>query len=500
MKKGLFIFIGSLLLLSTLSTTKVGAQSNNNIQDEIIYDILVDRFNNGNQQNSEQVDVNDPYTYNGGDIEGVTMMLSEIKSRGFTTILLSSIWENAPKGYHGYWIEDFYKIEEQFGTIDDMKNLIKEAHQRDMKVIVELETNYISESHPFVSDESKHVWFKENEVEPIPATEWIGKTIQLDQSNEEVQQYLLDVATYWMDELDIDGYKLHAVDQMNEDFLQVLTKEIKEKNPRFYIIANSLQGSSDMGDFASNEYIDAVENNDMYEIFNEVLIKPDQPISEIYQTWEKSFGEKSLLFLDNKNVARFSNNFAEQERNAATTWSLALASLYFLPGVPIVYQGSEVPMYGPGFPENQYFVDLFSSDPDVEELFNHFAAIRQQFPALVHGEIEQIAENEGLSLFKRSDGEQEVYVAINNDGESRVVTIEGIDSDLQLRGLIHDDTVRENKDGNFLIGMERESVEVFFVEPNSGFNWWFISFVVGVFVVFIGVVILLGRRQNRKET
>jgi len=499
MKKGLFIFISSLLLLSYFSTTKVAAQSNNSIQGEIIYDILVDRFNNGNQKNSDQVDVDDPFTYNGGDIEGITMMLSDIKDLGFTTISLSSVWENAPKGYHGYWIDDFYEIEEQFGTIDDLKVLIEEAHKRDMKVIVELVTNYIADSHPFVTDETKHTWFKENETEPIPATEWMNNTIQLDQSNGEVHDYLLDVATHWMDELDIDGYKLHAVDQMHEDFLEDLTKTIKEKDPEFYVIASSLQGSLNVEELVNNKNIDAIENNEMYEEFNKVLTNADEPISSIYNTWENSIGEKSLLFTDNKNVARFSNDFADQGRNAATTWSLALANLYFLPGVPIVYQGSEVPMYGPGFPENQYFVDFFSADPDIEELFTHFAAMRKEFPALVHGEIEQLAINEGLSLFKRSDGEEDIYVAINNDSESRVVKIDSIGSDLQLRGLIHDDTVREDKEGKFLIGMERESVEVFVVQPNSGFNWWFISFVLGVFAAFVIIVTIAGRKQKQQN-
>src|SRR5690625_2536941 len=301
MKKGLFILISSLLILSNFGTTKVVAQSNNSIQEEIIYDILVDRFNNGNQKNSDQVDVNDPFTYNGGDIEGVTMMLSDIKGRGFTTISLSPIWENAEKGYHGYWIEDFYEIEKQFGSLDDIKNLIDEAHQRDMKVIVELVTNFVADSHPFVTEDPKQIWFKEIEIEPIPATEWMEETIQLDQSNEEVQEYLLDVATYWMDELDIDGYKLHAVDEMNENFLEDLTKTVKEKDPNFFIIANSLQGDVNVEELASNENIDAVDNIAMYEVFNEVLSYPDEPISTIYDTWESSIREKSLLYTDNKN-------------------------------------------------------------------------------------------------------------------------------------------------------------------------------------------------------
>src|SRR5690625_257209 len=144
MKKGLSILASSIMLLSLFFPVGVNAASTNSLQEEIIYDIFVDRFNNGNQKLSEQVDLDDPLTYHGGDIEGVTKKLDDIQAHGFTTISLSSIMENAPKGYHGYWIEDFYNIEEQFGSQEDLQELIEEAHKRDMKVIFELVTNYVA--------------------------------------------------------------------------------------------------------------------------------------------------------------------------------------------------------------------------------------------------------------------------------------------------------------------------------------------------------------------
>src|SRR5690625_2606120 len=103
-----FIFI-------SLLPAQTSAESN--INDEIIYDILIDRFNNGSQAPSDQVDIDDPLTYTGGDIKGVTMMLDSLQELGFTTVSLSPIMENGPQGYHGYWIEDFFSIEEEFGTM-----------------------------------------------------------------------------------------------------------------------------------------------------------------------------------------------------------------------------------------------------------------------------------------------------------------------------------------------------------------------------------------------
>src|SRR5699024_4237732 len=119
---------------------------------------------------------------------------------------------------------------------------------------------------------------------------------------------------------------------------------------------------------------------------------------------------------------------------------MALAYLYFTPDVPMIYQGREVPINGPGYPESQNMVEFTSGDPDLEDVFDKMASIRDQFPSLARGEIEQVAESNGLSLFKREYENELVYVAINNDSESHSVEIdeEDLTNEVQLRGLLHD--------------------------------------------------------------
>src|SRR5699024_2697840 len=161
-------------------------------------------------------------------------------------------------------------------------------------------------------------------------------------------------------------------------------------------------------------------------------------------------------------------------------------------------RSSDLPMYGPGFPENQYIVDFTSANPDLEKVFKQMAAVRKQFATLKEGDCEQVTTEEGCSLFKRTWDNETIYVGINNDSHSRTVTISEIEPNMQLRGLLHDDTIRANEDGDYLIGMERESAEVFVVRPNTGFNWGFIAFVAGVFIVFIGAIIYLTVKQKRR--
>lgn len=500
MRKVMILFAAVLLLIPSSFPGKINAEEMPKLNEEIIYDILVDRYNNGRQAPSEQVDVDDPYTYNGGDIKGVTDMLETIKELGFTTISLSPIMENAPKGYHGYWIEDPYEVEEEFGSMEDLEELVEEAHDMKMKVIIEFVPNYIAKSSPIVEDNDKQDWFEDVSVESTNATEWLDDVLVYDQTNPEVQEYLIDTAKHWMNEVDIDGFKIHAADQAEPDFIEELVTTIKKEDPYFYFIAESLQEDADMSHLLDIDELDAVANVETFKQLNDTFAKPDKTVKDVFETRnEEDASSRDLLYVDNINTARFANNFADNGRNAVTTWRLALGYLYFTPGVPIVYQGSEVPMYGPGYPENRYLVDFSSSDPDVEEVFDTMAAARDEFPALVDGDFEEYASDEGLSLFKRTLDDETVYFAINNDSESRVVKIPGLGEDLQLYGILHDDTIREDGDGELLIGMERESVEVFVEQPNGGFNWGFIVFVAGVLIAFVGIVIFLSLKQRKRE-
>lgn len=469
------------------------------INEEIFYHILVDRFNNGDHSLNEEVDIDDQLAYHGGDLKGITKKLDSLSELGFTTVVLSPIMKNAKKGYHGYWIEDFFDVEPQFGTLDDLNELIKEAHDRKMKVVLELVTNYVAKSHPIVNDDEKTDWFTDHQVEPIEATEWLKEVVAFDQTNEEVQDYLIDVVDFWMDETKIDGFKLHAADQISEPFLEKMVTHIKDKNSQFYLIAGTLQGDPFNESVKNIEHIDVFEDVNMFEVLNEVFTEPDVPVSKLYDVWEQLNDEKLGLYVDNINTARFSNNFAENGRNAQTVWQLTLAFLYTAPGVPIVYQGSEVPMYGPGYPENQYIVDFTAGDQDLQKIFEKMALIRDNYKALSHGDFEQIAVDEGMSLFKRTFNDESIYIAINNDSHSRSVSIDGLSENLQLRGLLQDHTVRQNKEGLFRIGIDRESTEIFVVQPNVGINWVFIGFVAGVFIIFIGAILLLTRAQKRRE-
>ncbi len=493
--------ITTLLMTLILPFTINAENEKTKINEEIIYNVFVDRFNNGDSKRHEQVDIEDELAYHGGDIKGVEDRLDVIQNLGFTTISLSPIMENAKKGYHGYWIEDFYSIDDQFGDKEALESLIDAAHKRDIKIVLELVTNYAGENFAEKEKKATEDWFKENDISPTEGNEWMNESVTFDQSNSEVQNYLLDVADYWMDTYEIDGYKLHAADQADQEFIEKLTGNIKDKNKNFYILAGTLEEDTkaNIKNLVENKNIDALENVQIHEALNEVYQESEQSPEKVHETWAENKDINSLLYVDNINTARFSNSAADHGRNSITTWSLALAAMYTMPGVPVIYQGSETPMYGPGYPENRYMVDFTSGDQDLEKVFEKLGTIRENFTALVDGSYEVVSNTDNLTLFKRENNEETLYVAINNDTESQVVELEGLSDEYQLNGLIQDHIVRANEDGNFEIGLPRETAEVFVVEENFGFNWLFIGFVASVFIFFVYFVVRLTRLQNKRN-
>ncbi len=495
MKKTLSVLLVPLFLF--LQITPAVAEDQADVRDEIIYNILVDRYNNGEQSRNEQTRIDDPYAYHGGDLKGIIKKLDEIQGLGFTAITLSPIMANAPDGYHGYWIQDFYEVEDQFGTMEDVQTLVDEAHRRDMKVILEFVTNYVSDTHEIAEDPDKSDWLKDNNTKASGAAFWLDDTVMLDQDNPEVAELLTDAANFWMTETDIDGFKLHAADQASPEFLKKLADEIKGTNPDFYLLADVFQDMDKAEALRDIPGIDAVDNGQLQNEMNDVFAEADNPVLPLIKAWQDKAHNGVLLSVDNKNTKRFSQRVAEQGRKPSTVWELALTYMYTTPGIPSIYQGTEIPMFGEGFPENQKLVQFNSGEQDLPEFLGRIAALRSEFPALVYGDFEEVGSNEGMSVFKRTYGDETLYVAINNDSELRTVTVTGIDADKQLSGLLGDNLVRETKDGTFKIGIPRETAEVFVLEENKGINWLFIGFIISVFIVFVGAVVYLSRKQKR---
>lgn len=119
-------------------------------RDEMIYQVLVDRFANGDTSNDWGVVSHAPARYHGGDWKGLEDKLDYIQSLGMTTLWISPIVKNVDQdatidGYHGYWTQDFTGLNPHFGDMASLRSMVKAAHARNMKVVLDIVTNHVGQ-------------------------------------------------------------------------------------------------------------------------------------------------------------------------------------------------------------------------------------------------------------------------------------------------------------------------------------------------------------------
>lgn len=479
-------------------------------QDESIYFIMVDRFNNGDTETDFEVNTADLKEYHGGDFKGITDKLDYIQDMGFTAIWLTPVFDNEAKGYHGYWINDFYKTEEHFGTMEEFKALVDEAHKRDMKVILDFVVNHVGPNHPWAEDEQKKDWF--HEKQPIlnwdnqqeVENNWLYDLPDFNQENPETRKYLLDTAKWWIEETDVDGYRLDTVKHVPKDFWTDFSKEVKSVKEDFYLMGevwhNDLRVVAAYEDTGIDGFVDFPQNEQLRTTF----AKPDQSLGWLFTSLDrnKAFYQRPELlgnFMDNHDMSRFTRDVLQNKQDPITRWKLALTYIYTAPGIPIVYNGSEIAMDGGEDPDNRRMME-FDGDNELITYLSKLGELRNEHNALTRGELVQLHEASGMAVYKRTYQNETIIVAINNTSKSQTVKISSkeIADDKQLTGLLSDMQVKA-KSGKYQLTIDAETAEIFKVSEKSGMGLYPIAFAAGVILLSLLTFYLL-RRSKRKIT
>ncbi len=212
--------------------------SNHWFKNAIIYHILIDRFSGfTNTENCDKP------IFLGGNIKGITEKISYLLDLGVNTIWISPFYRTS--AYHGYHVTDFFQVDPHFGTLDDIKELIKKAHTNDMHIIADFVPNHCSKEHPYFKDaqsdkNSKYRdWFFftnwPNEYMCFLSIKDIPK---LNLENLQVKDHIIGAAKYWLG-LGFDGFRLDHVIGPTLSFWKQFTKEIKTNYPNSILIGEA---------------------------------------------------------------------------------------------------------------------------------------------------------------------------------------------------------------------------------------------------------------------
>ncbi|PTE68112.1 alpha,alpha-phosphotrehalase [Staphylococcus devriesei] len=356
-----------------------------------------------------------------GDLNGIIEKLDYLQYLGVDYIWLTPIYES-PMNDNGYDISNYFKINEQFGTLEEFETLVTEAHRRDLKVMLDIVINHTS---------TEHAWFKEaisSKDNPYrdyyffrpsqdgPPTNWESKfggnawkydeatdeyylhlfdvtQADLNWDNKEVRQSLYDVVNHWID-FGVDGFRFDVINLISKGEFKdspKIGKEFYTDGPRVHEYLHELNretfGDRDMmtvGEMSSTTIENCInytrpDRQELSSVFNFHHLKVDYingekwsnakldflKLKEILMEWQVGIsqgGGWNAIFWCNHDqprvVSRFGDDSTEENRQASAKM-LAIA-LHLLQGTPYIYQGEEIGMTDPHFNTIQQYRDIES--------------------------------------------------------------------------------------------------------------------------------------------
>lgn len=472
--KWILAVVTGVLLLSLV--TPVAAAEKQALQDEIIYDLLVDRFFNRGIQNDIQVDSLDPNAFSGGDFEGLTSEMQYIKDMGFTVVSIGPVFPSA--SYDGKEVKDYQSFEPRFGTAEEFRAVIEKAHELDMKITVDIPTQRLSREHIWREENSE--WFSENE----------DGTVALDTTNPSVQDQLIERFSAFVTEYKIDGIRLQAADELDPAFIDRFSKGMKTIRDMYIFTDVTMDPVIGLDAEVMPGVEEALRNS--YKKFN-----PDSTASP--DLWEKASG--SLIQVDSLLSSRFTSDITEERGFPPTRWNLLMFQLLTMPGIPVVQYGSEIAVNGKAAPESHPILDLGVDEELIDHITN-LNSLRNQSEALRTGDMEVLYEEEGWLVYKRSNEEDTWIIAINNSSSAKSLTLPAdvIGDDKEMRGLFENNIVRQNDDGSYKITLDRELGEAYNVIEQKGFNKAYIAALFLLYTLFLSFLWIAWRRGKKRTS
>ena len=234
-----------------------------------------------------------------------------------------------------YSVQDYYGINPDFGTLDEFRSLVDEIHELDMYVILDWVANHTAWDNPMASEHPE--WYTKNDegnFQPPPGTNW-DDVIDLDYSNDDLRAYMTDVMEYWVQEIDIDGFRCDMAGMVPTDFWESVTPALQKIKPVFML------AEWDDPELLENAF-HADYNWGLYHVLKDIAAgeREYSDIQGYYQTPPKFYPLTALRmnFLDNHDE----NSWGRVMGSHFGQNLYPLVTMIFtLPGMPMIYSGQE---------------------------------------------------------------------------------------------------------------------------------------------------------------
>jgi len=378
------------------------------------YQIFPERFANGNPSLSPEGvrpwDASIAPTmldYFGGDLLGIIDHLDYLQELGITGLYLCPIFESPSN--HKYDTIDYFEIDRHFGDKETFRQLVKEAHARGMKIMLDAVFNHIGYDSPQWQDVVKHGedsiykdWFHIKEFPVSSENLWNSRELsyhafafagympKLNTANPEVKAYLLKVATYWIEEFDIDAWRLDVANEIDHQFWRDFRKAVLAKKPDLYILGEIWHSSQP---WLNGDEFHAVMNYPLSESIKDYFLRGHKEtqcfiweINSQSMYYRQQISEVMFNLLDSHDTERILTTAKGDLQSVKS----ALAFLYLQRGTPCIYYGTELALIGGPDPDCRRVMpwERVSADNDMLNFMKDLIQLRKEVAGIIqHGKV-----------------------------------------------------------------------------------------------------------------
>lgn len=365
-----------------------------------------------------------------GDLNGVTAQLDRLKDLGVTilwTMPVHPIGEKFRKGAFGspYAIKDYYAVDPHYGTVDDYKRLVAEAHKRGLKVIMDLVADHTSWDAVMMA----HPEFYKHDaqgkiISPVP--EWTD-VAALNYDCPALRRYMITMLEYWIQNCDVDGFRCDAASMVPTDFWEQVRADLTTIKPDIILLAEASKPEL---------MVNAFDIDYSWPLLGSLakVLGNNAPASTLRRSWEKSRAEfpkdaLSMRISDDHDEGRAISRYGADEAVAASVL------MFTLDGVPLIYNGMEVgdeaESNGGALFEKRTISWTPNEHPSFRNTYHDLIEMRRTYPAFRNSRVEWISNSDESRLltFLRSDANDELLVAINFSSNALTGTVNVRDGD-----------------------------------------------------------------------
>jgi alpha-amylase len=418
-------------------------------RDDVLYFVILDRFADGDAGNNQRVDPTAKGTFHGGDLVGLRSRLDDLADLGVTALWITPVVKNVPGfvtgagfpdwGYHGYWADDFTRLDPRFGSEQELAALVTDAHTRGIKVLLDVVYNHAGYDSRYTVDARTKGWLRTEAqgtcgrddltscLSGLPdfRTEW-----------PEVADYLMDAHLGLAARVGLDGFRLDTVKHVDHPFWQEHRRRTRDElGAGFFLVGEVWGGDAQSLDpwFSGDEMDAGFDFGFQGSALGWVQGRGRTVAFDRYLKSREAVRAGHLLahFLSSHDVP----GVLYQLQGDRAGFRLAAFLQLMVSGLPTIYYGEEVGRVGGDWPDNRSNMpwgDLgpgpgrgVARDEALRDDYRRWIALRRSHPAIWRGRHETLATDGDLLLFGRHDeaGSEFVLVAVNRGATAATVDL-----------------------------------------------------------------------------